>query len=74
MDEEQGKKIVQIIKANVIALDPAKKYLIVVDRAAATKEDVAEILDWFHDQGIEATTGLRTDGDAFTSVQVIEVG
>jgi hypothetical protein len=73
MTEQDSDKRVEVVIANAIALDPAKKYLIVMDAAAVSREDVARLLDGLHDQGIEAATALLTDGDPFTAVQVIEV-
>jgi hypothetical protein len=71
--ESEPEKIVEVVSTNAIALDPAKTYLIVMDSAAVSHEQGQLVLDELKALGINATATLLTDGDAFTSVQVIEV-
>jgi hypothetical protein len=71
--EQEPQKTVEVVLANAIALDPAKKYLLVMDSAAVSTDQADFVLQTMRTMGMHVEMALLTDGDAFTSVQVIEV-
>lgn len=44
---------VELVKAATFELDPAKRYLVVFDNHAITKEDAAQVGRWMDDQGVK---------------------
>lgn len=71
---DETPKRVEVVLAHAIEFKPGKKYLIVIDNAALSKSETADVLAALKDMGVDAATAIVTDGDPLTSVQVIEVG
>jgi hypothetical protein len=73
--EDVPKIEVELVPVAAIPLDPAKKYLIVVDRDALSGWDIEKLLESLKSEyGVDASMAVLTKGDPFSSVQVIEVG
>ncbi len=60
----------EIVKANAYELDPSKVYLICIDRASASVDDVQQLVEKL--KIANGSVALMTNGDPNTAVKVIE--
>lgn len=73
-EQEQGTdRRIEVVTAEAVALDPDKKYLILLDNGAVSKEQGRQLTQSLADMGINHTVGMLVDGDPATSVQIVEL-
>jgi hypothetical protein len=72
-EQEQTGKRIEVVTAEATALDPDKKYLILLDNAAVSKEQGYQLKHELESMGINHTVGMLVDGDPATAVQIVEV-
>lgn len=72
-DEQKPEKQIELVKAEVLEIDPAKTYLILLDGAAVSREEAHELVAQLAARGIVHAVGMLVDGDPATSVQLVEL-
>jgi hypothetical protein len=65
-------KRIEVVLAEATVLDPAKKYLIVLDGSAVSKADAQALNLALEAMGIDHAVAIIVDGDPATSVQIVE--
>jgi hypothetical protein len=73
MGEQQPVKQIELVKAEVLELDPTKRYLVLLDGAAVSPDDGHLLKEALADMGVNYAFAMMVDGDPATSVQIVEL-
>lgn len=71
--EQKPEKQIELVRAEILELDPAKKYLILLDGAAVSKREASDLVHGLRTIGVNHAVGMVVDGDPVTSVQLVEL-
>lgn len=72
-EEQKPEKQIELVRAEILELDPTKKYLILLDGAAVSKAQAHDLVGGLSEIGIVHAVGMLVDGDPATSVQLVEL-